>query len=70
MDQLESTVLVVDDERSNLETLQRIFQREKIRVLLASGGKEALEVLTRFRRVDYRTDVPIHYFRKLHRPDV
>jgi hypothetical protein len=23
-----------------------------------------------FRRVDYRTDVPIHYFRKLHRPDV
>ena len=41
----ESTVLVVDDEKSNLETLQRIFKREKFRVLLASSGKEALEVL-------------------------
>ena len=45
MDASESTVLVVDDERSNLDTLKRIFQREKYRVLLASSGKEALEVL-------------------------
>lgn len=45
MDHQESTVLVVDDEKSNLETLQRIFKREKLRVLLASSGKEALEVL-------------------------
>ena len=45
MEQQEYTVLVVDDERSNLETLQRIFKREKYRVLLASSGKEALEAL-------------------------
>jgi two-component system response regulator HydG len=45
MEQSESTVLVVDDERSNLDTLQRIFQREKLRVLVSSSGQEALEVL-------------------------
>jgi two-component system response regulator HydG len=45
MDPQQSTVLVVDDERSNLETLQRIFAREGMRVLVAPGGREALEAL-------------------------
>jgi two-component system response regulator HydG len=45
MENQERTLLVVDDERSNLDTLQRIFEREGFRVLLASSGREALEVL-------------------------
>jgi two-component system response regulator HydG len=44
----ECTVLVVDDEQSNLETLQRIFKRENLRVLTAPGGKEALELLRNY----------------------
>src|SRR5215471_19224132 len=37
------TVLVVDDERSNVESLEKIFQREGMRVLLAYDAKHALE---------------------------
>src|SRR5262245_65892165 len=37
------TVLVVDDERSNVESLEKIFQRESIRVLVAYDAKHALE---------------------------
>ncbi len=37
------TVLVVDDERSNVESLERIFVREGMRVLCAYDGKTALE---------------------------
>ena len=40
----ETTVLVVDDERSNLESLERIFQREGFRVLTADSGRAALDV--------------------------
>ena len=43
------TLLVVDDDRANLESLARIFQREKLEVVTASDGKEALEVLRRQR---------------------
>jgi len=39
------TVLVVDDERSNLESLEKIFQRENMRVLTAIDAKQALEVV-------------------------
>lgn len=39
------TVLVVDDERSNLESLEKIFAREGVRVLSAPDAKRALELL-------------------------
>ena len=39
------SVLVVDDERSNVESLERIFAREGMRVLVATDAKHALEVL-------------------------
>jgi len=39
------TVLVVDDDRANLEVLGKIFQSERLDVVTARGGREALEVL-------------------------
>jgi two-component system nitrogen regulation response regulator GlnG len=39
------TVLVVDDERSNVESLEKIFLREGMRVLSASDAKRALEMV-------------------------
>ena len=38
-----ATVLVVDDEASNLASLERIFRREGMRVFTANGAREALE---------------------------
>ena len=32
-------MLVVDDERSNVESLEKIFQRENMRVLVAYDAK-------------------------------
>ncbi len=46
---MEPLILVVDDERPNLESLRRIFAREGWRVALAQSGAEALEVLRRER---------------------
>ncbi|HME91552.1 MAG TPA: response regulator, partial [Myxococcaceae bacterium] len=43
----EATVLVVDDDQANLESVSRIFQRESLPALTAAGGKEALELLRR-----------------------
>src|SRR5450432_1392302 len=37
------TVLIVDDERSNVESIEKIFQREGMRTLSASDAKRALE---------------------------
>ncbi len=45
------TVLVVDDDRSNVESLERIFQREGMRILAANDAKAALE-LVRTHRVN------------------
>src|SRR5512137_273612 len=42
-------VLIVDDERPNLESLERIFAREGWRVALAGSGEEALEAARRDR---------------------
>ena len=42
-------VLIVDDERSNLESLERTFTREGWRVALAASGEEALESIRRAR---------------------
>jgi two-component system response regulator HydG len=39
------TLLVVDDERSNVESLEKIFLREGMRVLVAHDAKHALEQL-------------------------
>ena len=39
------TVLVVDDERSNVESLEKIFAREGMRVKTAHDARHALEVL-------------------------
>ena len=44
---MSSTVLVVDDDRANLDSVCRIFQKEGVTTLAASGGQEALEVLRR-----------------------
>ncbi len=41
---LDPTVLVVDDESGNLTSLQKIFQREGMRVLTAENAKAALEL--------------------------
>src|SRR5258708_27360556 len=38
------TVLVVDDEPSNLASIEKIFQRDGMRVLTADGAKGALEL--------------------------
>src|SRR5262245_20247178 len=45
------TLLVVDDEPSNLESLERIFAREGLAVVTAPDGREGLEIL-RKRRID------------------
>src|SRR3712207_3847037 len=42
-----TTVLVVDDDRANLDSVARIFQREGLGTLTASNGTEALELLRR-----------------------
>ena len=45
------TLLLVDDEPSNLESLVRIFEREGMHILTAGDGREALDVL-RKQRID------------------
>src|SRR3954447_13930502 len=39
------TVLIVDDEPGILDSLQKVFERESLRVITAKGGAEALELL-------------------------
>lgn len=43
------TLLVVDDEPSNLTSLRKIFERERMRVLTAEGARSALELVRRHR---------------------
>jgi two-component system response regulator HydG len=50
-------VLIVDDERSNLESLARIFEREDWRVALAEAGAPALEIVRRDRPAVVVTDL-------------
>ena len=42
---MSSTVLVVDDDRANLDSVCRIFQKEGVATLSAANGQEALEHL-------------------------
>ena len=51
------TVLVVDDEASNLASLEKIFQREGMRVFIADGAKAALELVRRHRVQVVLTDL-------------
>ncbi|MCC6332468.1 MAG: sigma-54-dependent Fis family transcriptional regulator [Myxococcales bacterium] len=44
---MSSTVLVVDDDRANLESVCRIFQKEGVQTLAAGNGQDALELLRR-----------------------
>jgi two-component system response regulator HydG len=46
---VEPLILIVDDERSNLDSLQKIFAREGWKVAAAESGPKALEVLRRER---------------------
>jgi two-component system response regulator HydG len=50
-------VLIVDDERSNLESLERIFAREGWGVALAASGAEAMDALRRERPSVVVTDL-------------
>jgi len=45
MEGKEISLLIVDDDRSNLESLKKIFSKEGFRVLSALSGKEALDLL-------------------------
>ena len=51
------TVLVVDDEPSNVASLEKIFGREGMRVLTADGAKGALEVARKHRVQVVLTDL-------------
>ena len=42
---MQGTVLVVDDEQENLDSLERIFSREGWRVLLAASAEKGLQTL-------------------------
>ena len=53
----EITVLVVDDEPSNLTSLQKIFQREGLRVFTAESAKSALEIVRKHRVQVVLTDL-------------
>jgi two-component system response regulator HydG len=50
-------VLIVDDERANLESLSRIFEREDWGVAVAEGGAAALEIVRRDRPSVVVTDL-------------
>jgi len=50
-------ILIVDDERPNLESLEKIFLREGWRVALAASGAEALEAVRRERPSVVLTDL-------------
>ncbi|MFO7177597.1 MAG: sigma-54 dependent transcriptional regulator [Pseudomonadota bacterium] len=53
----EVTVLVVDDDASNLTSLEKIFQREGMRVFTAQNAKAALELVRRHRVQVVLTDL-------------
>jgi DNA-binding NtrC family response regulator len=53
----EITVLVVDDEASNLASLQKIFEREQMRVLVADSAKVALDLVRKHRVQVVLTDL-------------
>ncbi len=53
----EATIVVVDDEPSNLTSLEKIFQREGLRVFTAENAKLALELVRKHRVQVVLTDL-------------
>ncbi len=53
----ETTLLVVEDDRSNLESLERLLSKEDYRVLTAPDARAALELLRRQRAHIVVTDL-------------
>src|SRR6187399_211512 len=51
------TVLVVEDDRSNLESLERLFSRENYRVITAHDAKSALDLMRKQRTHVVVTDL-------------
>ena len=51
MAEIQPTILIVEDDKNNLLSLEKIFKRESLRVLTALDGKEGLE-LVRKHQVD------------------
>ena len=45
LEEQEISIIIVEDDTTNRESLAKVFKREKFRVLTASGGKEALDIL-------------------------
>jgi DNA-binding NtrC family response regulator len=52
-----ASVLIVDDEPSNIASLEKIFQREQMRVFTADGARGAIEVLRKHRVQVVLTDL-------------
>jgi two-component system response regulator HydG len=52
-----TSVLIVDDEEPNRTSLEKIFRREQMRVLVADGAKQALEILRTHRVQVVLTDL-------------
>ena len=46
---IKRTVLIVDDEKDILETLEYIFESENFRVITASSAEKALDVINKYR---------------------
>ncbi|MFH1491671.1 MAG: response regulator, partial [Pseudomonadota bacterium] len=44
------TILLVDDEKSITNALQRLFRKERYGILTASNGREGLEAIRRFEK--------------------
>ena len=45
MSDFKQSLLIVDDDQSNLDSLERIFQREQVEVHTAANGADALTIL-------------------------
>src|SRR3954470_11799464 len=57
MNPSEATVLVVEDDRSNLDSLERLFAKEGYRVLTCSDAKSALDLMRKQRAHVVVTDL-------------
>ncbi len=49
MSEIEPTILIVDDDKNNLLSLEKIFKRESMRVLSSFDGREGLDMVRKHR---------------------